>query len=159
MKSGSGSVLSSPMRVSLIPTFILFLLVFVPHVIALLVVLIFLLIPTLISSVSSSLSLVVSFASISCIVFSFIYLMRLHFWKTHNKSIKEIHLDSATNWTVVCGNKRHVQVELLTTSFVSYFLVILNFKGLNNRVYTAIIVPDSLSDQDFRRLRVRVKTV
>lgn len=159
MKLSSNSIFSVPLSITLKPTVTLSLLVVIPHMLAFLIVVVLIAVPTSISSVSSSsLVWVAGFVTISCIIVSLVYFSRLHIWKILDKSIKEIHQDSAKNWSVIVCDEETKSVQLLTTSFISTFLVVLNFKDLNSRIYTAIIVSDSLPGQDFRRLRVRIKT-
>lgn len=145
--------LNSPFRVPVNPSLTIILLVVLPHLIAISIV--FLLVLT--SNSITSLILASSCATIVFILFSLVYFARLHLWQNLKKSVLEIKQDSAQNWTLLTRDRELEQLELLNTSFISTFFVVLNFRGLKRDVYTALFAVDSLPDQDFRRLRVRIK--
>ena len=127
------------------------LMVFVPHVLAVLVVIF--LVPVL---------WLIKLGLVSLIVLSLMYFLQLHvFQKLHNTVIN-IQQDSVNNWlvTTLGDDNKPVQRELLPSSFVSPYLIILNFSSSNRILpFTALITSGSLSEPDFRHLRVRLKTM
>lgn len=97
---------------------------------------------------------------------SLAYFISLHLLKLFNKSIHSIRQDSARNWSILIANSSnqdYKSVTLLNSSFYSELLIILNFyekssKLFDSKRYTVVFTPDSLSSDEFRRLRVRLKT-
>jgi len=139
--------LNTPLTVPVQASLIKLLLIFVPHLLAIVFVIIFV-----------TLSWFILLFIIALIGFSLFYYVRLHLWQNLNKSVVEVHQDSTKNWTIVCANQDEKEpVKLQANSFISPLIVILNFKGLNNKAYSALFVPDSLPETDFRRLRVRIR--
>jgi len=87
----------------------------------------------------------------------------LHYWQNCKKSVTEFNLDTEGQWSVLCPNLPRpksqsdwVLVELLGHSYVSTWLVVLNFGGEGKR-FTVILPADSLDNDTFRRLRVRLR--
>ena len=93
------------------------------------------------------------------IIFSLFYFLRLHYHKSLKKSVTSIHQDSANNWFIEVAHNEQQPVLLSPSSFESKSLIILNYVGINNVSYCALITPDCISRDDFRRLRVRLKSV
>lgn len=81
--------------------------------------------------------------------------LRVHYWQSARQSVLEINQDAEKQWAVLAGNEWHL-VDLLSSSFVSPALVVLNFKGKATS-FTAILPADSLDEDTHRRLRVRVR--
>lgn len=94
------------------------------------------------------------------IFISFIYYSRLHLFLHCKKSVVSIHQDSARKWLLSTNESTdkgdRLSADLLPSSFVSKMLVILNYKDSIGKVYTVIITPDCYSNNEFRRLRVRL---
>ena len=91
------------------------------------------------------------------------YYLKLHAWQHLAKSVTEFNQDSEGQWSLLCPNlyreksqSEWVLAELLGNSFVSSWLVVLNFKGEGKR-FTVILPADSLDSDTFRRLRVRLR--
>ena len=91
------------------------------------------------------------------------YYLKLHFWQNCSKSVTEFNQDAEGQWSLLCPRLRRrasqsdwVLVELLGHSYVSTWLVVLNFKG-EGMHFTAILPADSLDPDTFRRLRVRLR--
>lgn len=125
--------------------------IFVPHLLAILIVIF--LVPVL---------WLLKLGLATLIVLSLLYFFQLHVYQKLSNSVISIQQDSANNWfvTTLHDNGQAVQRELLASSFVSPYLIILNFSGSNSLLpYTALVPPGSLPEKDFRRLRVRLKTM
>jgi len=86
------------------------------------------------------------------------YFTRLHYWQNLKFSVLEINQDAQGQWSVRTNSKENDWhfVTLLETSFVSTFLLVLNFQGKRRR-YSVILPADSLDKDTFRRLRVRIR--
>ena len=86
------------------------------------------------------------------------YFLRLHYWKNLKSSILEINQDTNKQWFVLLNAKENdwQPVVLRPNSFVSTFLVVLNFQGEKRR-HSVIFPAGSLDEDTFRRLRVRIK--
>jgi len=128
------------------------LIVLLPHVLAMLIVLF--IVPV---------SWLIKLSLVSLIVLSGLYFLQLHVFQTLHNSVVRIQQDSAGNWQVTSATRdknKTVPCELSSSSFISPLLIILNFKGDHFfPFYTALITPSSLTGQDFRRLRVHLKTM
>jgi hypothetical protein len=89
------------------------------------------------------------------------YYSRLYYFHISNKSVIELKQDSAKNWMISTINTMKAQesfsVDLLPTSFISKWLIILNFVDNNRSHYKVIFTPDSLSANEFRHLYTRIK--
>ena len=95
------------------------------------------------------------------ITLSTLYYSRLHLLQTLKKSVKTIQYDSANNWFVKTYDENHESslksVVLLPSSFISKALIVLNYRDNTGSNYSALITADSISSNEFRRLRVRLK--
>jgi hypothetical protein len=84
-----------------------------------------------------------------------VYFFNLHYKQSSKKSVLEINQDAEKQWAVLVGEKWHL-VDLLPNSFVSPWLIVLNFKGPTGR-FSVILPADSMDEDTHRRLRVRVR--
>lgn len=86
------------------------------------------------------------------------YLIRLHYWQNLKSSILEINQDNLGQWSLRTNNGENDWkfVTLRSTSFVSKYLIVLNFQG-EKSIHSVIFPATSLDKDTFRRLRVRVK--
>ena len=96
--------------------------------------------------------------SLFCIAISVIYFVRLHLTFSSNKSINKIHINQNGNWSVFFKDDVKDNVLLSATSYTSNILIILNFKDSFEKYYTALITPDSVNKDEFRKLKVLIKT-
>ncbi|HFC91830.1 MAG TPA: hypothetical protein ENJ51_03370 [Leucothrix mucor] len=86
------------------------------------------------------------------------YFYRWHISRTLNKSILELHINSSGDWSLLTFTKKYNNVTPLDSSFSSQYLVIINFSMTTIGQYTLLITNDMISKNEFRRLRVRLKT-
>jgi len=91
------------------------------------------------------------------------YYLKLHYWQSCQKSVTEFNQDEEGQWSVLCPNLPRqksqsdwVLVKLLGNSFLSTWLLVLNFKGEGKR-FSVLLPADSLDKDTFRRLRVRLR--
>ncbi|MGB1311003.1 MAG: protein YgfX [Leucothrix sp.] len=86
------------------------------------------------------------------------YFVRLHYWQNVKLSVLEINQDAQGQWSILTNTTKDdwQLVTLLPTSFISTFLIVLNFQSKKRR-YSVILPADSLDKDTFRRLRVRIK--
>jgi len=139
--------LNAPLTVPVQTSLMKSLIIFVPHLIALVFMIFFVDLPWFIL-----------LFLISLITVSIVYYLRLHLLKNLKKSVISVHQDSTRNWHIVCAHQDNKQpVELQGSSFISPLMLILNFKDINNKRYSVLFMPDSLPEQYFRRLRVRIR--
>lgn len=96
--------------------------------------------------------------SILCIAISLIYFVRLHLTLKSNKSVFTMHKDSNDSWSLTLRENEKVNVSISATSFSSNLLIILNFKDEFEKQYTSLITPDSVTHDEFRKLKVYIKT-
>ncbi len=138
---------NTPLHLVLKPSLQKRLLIIAPHLIALFIIVLLDVFP-----------LYMKIALFTLIVASSIYYSRLHIFNTLKKSIHTIQQDSANNWIISIQEKGdNKTVELLPSSFISKIIIVLNYKDINKSHYSAIITKDSLSDDDFRHLYVKLK--
>lgn len=127
-------------------------LILFPHMFTAIILLAFL--------VAERLDLIYLLLSLVFILASYYYFVRLHLKRNLNKSICEIRKSINDEWSLVLKNKSEQRVSILPSSFSSRFLIILNFQNtdIKKDSYSAIITPDSISIEEFRRLKVFIKT-
>lgn len=125
------------------------LLIIVPHLIGIIIVLSF-----------TVFSLWLKLQFIVIVLASGFYYTRLHLLQKSKKSVISIQQDSAKNWFISTHDKGHEvppkSVILSASSFGNKYLIVLNYRDINKSYYSAIITPDSISNNDFRRLQVRL---
>jgi len=93
----------------------------------------------------------------SLIFLSTLYYVRLHIHQVLKKSVRVIYQDSSKNWFIETTNIEKKEVKLSNTSFFSWSLILINFIDFNNKKYTVLITPDSLLNEEYRRLIVRLR--
>ncbi len=78
-----------------------------------------------------------------------------------NNTVTELRQDSKNNWKISSSEKHKngglFSVDLHPSSFVSTWIIILNFIDNNHSNHRIIITPDSISINDFRHLTTRLK--
>ncbi len=97
------------------------------------------------------------------ILFSCFYYYRWHIRRTLNKSVIRAAYTprgnpSGQHWRIDAVREADIPVTLLASSFMSTWLVILNFKDRQQYRYTLIIPVDAVSRTSYRRLRVILNT-
>ena len=103
-------------------------------------------------------NLVYFLLSLSCIAISLVYFVRLHLTYSSNKSIYKIHIHTNDNWSVTFRDDEKDNISISASSFTSNMLIVLNFKDSSENYYTALITPDSVNKDEFRKLKVLIKT-
>jgi len=96
------------------------------------------------------------------IFISFIYFVLYHITLNQKKSVFSIQQDSVRNWLILLSdntkNNEPIDVQLLPSSFISRYLIVLNFQDNKGSYYSVIILPDSISSINFKYLYIRLKT-
>ncbi len=76
----------------------------------------------------------------------------------HNKAVTALLWDDLGEWTLFSKNGKQMAVRLEPGSFVSPWWVVLDFSAIDAPGrYSAVLFPDSLDRESFRRLRVRLR--
>ena len=97
--------------------------------------------------------------SLFCIVISCVYSICLHIKLNLKKSILAINDDLNKDWKITLKDNHFKNVTLSPASFISNYIILLNFRDiLEKSDYTSVITPYCVSKDDFRRLKVLVKT-
>ena len=91
------------------------------------------------------------------VILSLYYFLRLYIFKNLNKSIESISKDSMGNWYIQDVSNQQYSVQLLHSSFVGKFLIILNYTDINKKKFSVLLTRDSLEEDEFRRLKIRLK--
>jgi len=89
---------------------------------------------------------------------SYYYFYRWHVTRTLTKSILELHINSIGDWSVITSTAKHNNVTPLDSSFSSQYLIIINFSIPSTSKHSLLITKDMIGKNEFRRLRVRLKT-
>ncbi|MDH5189835.1 MAG: hypothetical protein OEW89_01145 [Gammaproteobacteria bacterium] len=92
-----------------------------------------------------------SLLTLVLIISAFLSLKR-HVFENHR--IQEIIHDSDRDWQLIIGDSKEVYAELQANSYRHPFISILNFKTEDKERYSAILLPDNVDRESFRRLRV-----
>lgn len=92
------------------------------------------------------------------IIVSLLYFSNLHFINATSRSITHINKVLGGDWKLTLKDSIVVKAKMLDTSFSSSLFVILNFQDANNKNYTSFITRDCLESDEFRRLKVLIKT-
>jgi hypothetical protein len=95
--------------------------------------------------------------SLSAIIASYWYFYRWHVAQSLKKSIIEVSLNALGCWSLRTISTKYDNVTLLSNSFISQYLIILNFRISPRRTYTALIVKSELGENKFRHLIVCLK--
>ncbi len=143
---------NKPLSLSIKPSRLKWAIIIVPHLLALVMVVSF-----------DVFSVIVTIMLVSLIALSATYYSRLHLFRQLKKSVHTIQQDSANNWGLSLyddGEKSEtISAILSASSFISNSLIVLNYRDNTGSQYSVIIPFDSLSSNDFRRLRVRLKLI
>jgi hypothetical protein len=112
----------------------------------------------LLLSMMNSLPILLRISLSALVLISFYYYLRLYTFKSSKKSVLSIQQDSSNNWVIVTTGDQQHSVKLMPSSFFSNILIVLNYMDINKKHYSVIITQDSLSKDEFRQLKVRLKT-
>lgn len=104
------------------------------------------------------LPIIVTLLLLIVITGSYFYYYQWHVTRVLEKSIVEIDINSLEDWSVFSYTGKRIKVDLLSSSFSSQSLIILNLRSLNSRKYTVLITKNMLTEDEFRHLSVRLKT-
>lgn len=75
----------------------------------------------------------------------------------HPKSVVELYCHS-DEWDLKLANGQHCSAELLDSTFVSTWLLVLNFRIESEKgICSVVIVPGGTDSNSFRRLNVRLR--
>ena len=80
----------------------------------------------------------------------------LHARRRHHASVERLVWDAQGMWRLWLRDGRVYQAELLPAAYVQRFLAVLRFRCEDGRTRTAILLPDAVEPETFRRLRVRM---
>jgi hypothetical protein len=85
------------------------------------------------------------------------YYARLHVYKHSQRSVVRAVIDAENKWEILLADHSVHPARLHPTSFMSTFLMVLNFQTAHKRLYTLLVFPDAIPVETARRLRVRLK--
>ncbi len=88
---------------------------------------------------------------------SYIYYYRWHIACTLNKSITEVRVNALGDWSLSTFAGETIKSDLLCNSFVSQYLIILNFCSDNSAKHTVLITKSRIDADKFRHLKVHLK--
>ena len=124
--------------------------IILPHVISLVII----------SSCVILFDIYVWYLVITCvfIIASFIYFFRLHIKLNLSNSVLSLYKDPIGNWSIDLKGRVKHKIEILGTSFISEFFIILNVKDESKKQYAVILTKDSVNKDDYRKLKVFINT-
>jgi hypothetical protein len=102
-------------------------------------------------------SILIFVLSLLAITVSYVYFYRWHVAQSLKKSIVEVSLNALNVWSVRTVSTKYNEVTLLSSRFISQYLIILNFRISPMRRYTVLIVKSEIGENKFRHLSVRLK--
>ncbi len=110
---------------------------------------------------------IIKLAIAAMILLSSIYYYRWHVNKSLNQSVlsvvhlfhphRQLSQSMKKSWSISLLKQKDLAVDLLPSSFVNVWWIVLNFKDQNNRRYTLILPYDSITLEQHRQLRVRLR--
>ena len=93
------------------------------------------------------------------ILLSITYYVRRYLSLSSKSGIHSVFKNSDDSWKITLKDDEVLNVSLLSASFVSNILIILNFKdSLGNKHYSTLFCIDSVSPNEFRKLKVFIRT-
>ena len=139
---------NTPLALNIKPSYQRWLIIVIPHLFVLMVVVF------LVDIFEPAIQLLL----VLLILSSVFYYLRLHIHQSSAKSITRVYQDSVKNWLIETKDGKK-EVQLAGSSFMSDFLILMNFTDAYKQKYNVFITPDILSTSEFRRLSVRIKMV
>lgn len=142
---------NNPISLTIRPSLQTWLIIVAPHLIAFFLIVNIEVFP-LWAKCISAIIIIASFA------YYFLYYLALKL----KKSVTSIKQDSVENWFIMLANNDNDEelksVSLLPSSFISRFIIILNFIDKKDTYYTVVIMPDSISSINFKHLYIKLKS-
>ena len=86
----------------------------------------------------------------------FVLLYGLHIRPSRRRAVRALSWDLARGWRLRCPGGQWCPARLLLPAFVSHRLVAVRFRVGRFSTRRVVVVADRLSEDDFRRLRVRL---
>ena len=115
-----------------------------------------LLITSVIMLVSNS--LIVTILLLLIVLSSYLYYYQWHVAQSLVKSIVRVKLSAAGEWLLLNSKNKLIKATLQPTSFLGKYLLILNCHSLERKKYTVLIPKGRIHSNDFRQLKVRLRT-
>jgi hypothetical protein len=144
----SSNAFNKPLNLQFKPSKIIMMMIAIVH----------LLVAIIVIFMTQSLPLEALFFLLIIIASSYYYFYLWHITRKLHKSILELRINSSGDWSILTSTAKLNNVIPLDSSFSSQYLIIINFNVSNAGKYTLLIAKDMLSKNEFRRLRVRLKT-
>lgn len=87
---------------------------------------------------------------------SAVYYWRLHISRSANDAVQEVRFYRHDNALLRTAHRSH-WVRLDASSFLQPWLCVLNWRTPRGKLYTLILLPDSVPQELLRQLRVRIQ--
>jgi len=92
------------------------------------------------------------------VVIGFVWVLLKNGWINSDKFIAGIYIDSSRCWQLIYGDQKTVGITLLGESMVTPWLITLRYRSPDYRFsQTLTLFPDSMSEKEFRQLRVYLR--
>ena len=93
------------------------------------------------------------------VIASLVIFLRLHVYRNSSQAIIKFQPTIDNVWLLTNAAQHSIKAVLQGNSVCSLYFVLLNFKVVDSRKkISVIILPDGLSEDSFRRLRITVKS-
>lgn len=110
------------------------------------------------ASWGAGLPLVLKFVLLPLLLASALHTLRKHVWRTSPVAVAGMHLGQDCTITLRLRNGSEVAGRALAGSVVSPFLTVLSVRAEGSRwPMHAVILPDAVNKEAFRKLRVRLR--
>lgn len=112
----------------------------------------------IIAVVCTSLLWVIKISLIIIMITSVMIFLRLHVYRNSSRAIIKFQPTTDNLWLLTNVTQHSIKAVLQGNSICSLYFVLLNFRAVDSRKkISVIILPDGLSTESFRYLRIMVK--
>jgi len=104
------------------------------------------------------LNLFIKLALMSALIVSAVIHSRQYLFKNSKRAVTNLVWQEQNQWLVDTASGETINAELLGSSFVNPWLIVLNFKPeQGRRMLPVVIMPDGVDSTTFRRLSVKLR--
>ena len=90
-------------------------------------------------------------------VVSLYYVLHCHILKRGRKAVKRLIWDAQGTLKLLTGQGQELDAKLCSSTFVSRWLILLNLRTSQLGNHSLVLLPDSLTREHMRQLRVRIR--
>lgn len=95
-----------------------------------------------------------------CVIVSVVVQLRTHLLQKGRRAVTGLQWDGGEEWQLQIGSGEILTARLLGSSFVSSWLIVLNFRIVSGRGSVPVmLMPDSIDAASFRRLTAKLRRI